>query len=312
MYYLRKTVTEAVSKSILITGVARSGTTMMGTLVHSLRNVEFSYEPPFLFSHIPLIYQMPPGQWCLLYETYLFEDFLMEALGGRRLNFNEHDDSCIYRAKDSGEIEARLSGSHRRKALLPLAVGRRIAYKMPDMLPFLDRLHAYYPGMNIIVMFRSPESVAASLLGKGWFSDEGLSEDPMVWPSKVERFPLVPFWVPDQDIELWRGMSEVERCYYYYALMYEHALVNAHPEPKGREDLLIVDYDSFTKHPRKEFDHLVARIGCEFGQKTDELLGSVRDAGKAPESTLTEVDARLRQRVLEVAEKCRAIALRRG
>ena len=58
----------------------------------------------------------------VLCDTYLFEDFLMEVVAGRRLNLNRNDDSCVFVAKPKQEVSRRLERSHPR----PQAEGARI------------------------------------------------------------------------------------------------------------------------------------------------------------------------------------------
>ena len=59
-----------------------------------------------------MIEQLESNQWKFLYETYLYEEFLIPALAGRNINCNRQDDSSIYRVKTQTEIETRLNQSH--------------------------------------------------------------------------------------------------------------------------------------------------------------------------------------------------------
>ena len=104
---------EKVSKAILITGTARNGTTITGQLIHSMNNVEYAFEPPTLLSLINIIDKVEKNIWKFLYETYLYEDFLINAIAGRNINFNKNDDSSIYHAKTEEEIQARIKKNAR-------------------------------------------------------------------------------------------------------------------------------------------------------------------------------------------------------
>ncbi|MBH52105.1 MAG: hypothetical protein CL785_03000 [Chloroflexi bacterium] len=280
MYFLDEPITKSVSESLLITGCARSGTTIMGKLVHSLDKVEYAFEPPFLFSHIPLINHMPHEQWCLLYETYLFEDQHMDAVAGRRLNFNVHDDSNIFNAKERHLIEERVNSSSTRQSILPRALSNTIAYKMPDMLPYIPRLRNYYPDMTIVIMFRRASEVISSLLRKHWFSDESLTNSPSIWPSVVSSKPYVPFWVPLGEIQKWFDLNEIDRCMYYYCLMYEHI----HANPKT----VIVDYDNFLSDPKEILNKISRLIDRPFGTKSSSILDTVMNQ-QSPQ-VLSEID----------------------
>ena len=225
----------------------------------------------------------------------------MDALAGRRLNFNEHDDSWVFRAKTRDDIEARLAGSHRRMDTLSVVAHQKIAYKMVSIMPFLAQLGEYYPSMKIIVMYRSPESVCSSMLRKGWFTDADLSADAMTWPMKSRHAPAIPPWVPDKDIELWTKMEQKERCYYYYLRMYECVPSN--------ENVLMVDYDSLIRQPCRVATHLVAKLACDFGEKTGEVLGNIRDQGAKLETSLEDVNDDMQRKLRAVSERCRALVL---
>ena len=69
---LNKQIFDKCNECIVITGCARSGTTILSKIIHSFSNVELSFEPPMLFSLFPLINKLSQNDWKLLYETYLY------------------------------------------------------------------------------------------------------------------------------------------------------------------------------------------------------------------------------------------------
>ena len=122
----------SVSNAILISGSARSGTTIMGKVIHSFDGIEYTYEPPLLFSLFPLINQLAEQDWRLLYETYLYEEFMLNSLAGRAINCNRKDDSSIYNVKSESEVASRLQSTLSKNEAEILAKNRTIAYKMPS------------------------------------------------------------------------------------------------------------------------------------------------------------------------------------
>ena len=137
------------------------------------------------------------------------------------------------------------------------------------------------------------------MLRKRWFSDEGLSGVVPFWPIiKEDSQPLVPYWVPDEDADLWKGMGEIERAYYYYAFMYEHL--------PDAGNLTLVDYDALMDNPRRVFARLACDLECEFGEKTEELLAQASDPAAKLETSLEDVNESLRRRVCAVVERCPA------
>lgn len=290
-----------VSKSIFITGAARSGTTIMGNLIYSFKDVEYLYEPPMLFSLIPIIDQMNTQDWRLLFETYLFEDFLVDAIAGRRINLNLHDNSCIYHAKADEEVKRRLSRFVPKQDAYHIARRRRVVVKMPDILPFIGRIIDFYPDIQLLVTVRRPETVIASLLKRNWFSDETLRESVMIWPSKEGFEMTVPSWLPEELIQQWFVSSEVERCCLYYLIMYESVVSLA--------SCLVVDYDLFVENPNKMMDHISSSLKLDYGTKTTSILSSVAYQSSSSHFDMDTIPVKMRNKLLDIYEQCKVRSL---
>lgn len=306
MFQLRPEISEVVGKSILITGVARSGTTIMGTLVHSLESIELLFEPPLLYGLFPLLGEMDPDMWKFLYETYLLEDFLMDSLAGRRVNFNRNDDSAVQKVKSLQELDTRLDSRYRRLDLFREALNHRIAYKMPDMLPQLDVLASYYPNMQVIIMFREPEAVVDSIMKKGWFSSNARTSDVIQGPW-LQLGPDVPFWV--ENTTEWQQASEIEKAYIYWIRQNEalvsldksYVLQNGIFESMDKGRYCVINYDDFVLHTEAEFQKVVDFLGAKPTSITSDLLKTVGyQQNGTIVLTLDKVSPALRERVIKV------------
>lgn len=300
MLFVRPEISQCVSRSVIITGAARSGTTMLGQLLHTLDNVEYFFEPPFLFSLIPSIREIPEKAFRLLYESYLFEDALMSSVAGRNLNLNRNDDSFILKAKSESDIETRLSSSYRRADLFAMTQRRRIVYKMPDVTHFLPKLQSYYPGTKVIVMFREPESVVQSLQDKGWYQDLDTPSKAVQGPFR-QLGPDLPFWLQDHVMQFLR-MTPLERLYIYYINVYEYV--------KKMSQCLVVDYDEFVRDPEQQFQRVCEFVGeHKVTDLTQERLQEVFQHAEPPRQTLYQIDESLRQRVLNIIDELSEKAL---
>ena len=78
----------------------------------------------------------------------------MNSLAGRGVNYNRIDDSSIYKVKPEQLIEGRLNTSLRKVDAERFARKSQLAYKTPDIAPFLPQLKKYYPETKIIVTLR--------------------------------------------------------------------------------------------------------------------------------------------------------------
>lgn len=284
-------VFEKCNKAILISGAARSGTTIMGQIIHSMKNVEYLFEPPVLFSLIPLIDIMDKRQWMLLYETYLYEEFLVDAVAGRRLNFNTFDDSAIISVKDKKIIDERISKSWRKRELGPRVEQSVVAYKMPDVTNQISMLQKYYPGTKVVLMIRGANDVFHSIKRKGWFTDEALRRGSELWPNRLYKKWQIPHFVDPADIEDFISFTEVERMAYYYLRVYKNW--------KKIKNCFVVQYDDLIQDPEKTVSALAKKLGLAYGEKTKGLIESVKLSPKDRSENFLELLSPTTRRKIE-------------
>jgi hypothetical protein len=261
-------ISEKCNNAILISGSARSGTTIFGKILHTFHDVEYIYEPPMLFSLFALIEKLCSSEWKLLYETYLYEEFLMNSLAGRGLNCNRIDDSSIYNVKPVSLIEERLNRTLRKIDADVMAQNSRIIYKMPDIVPFLRQLKDYYPKTRLIIMLRKAPDVFSSLLEKGWFSNTSLRDKNLIWPNRMLKGMRIPFWVEIKDSEEWIEMDELHRVAYYY--------ITVNSPVEKLQDCIKVKYDNIVENPHATVKAVSDELGILWGEKTDEVINTVK------------------------------------
>jgi hypothetical protein len=300
-------ITEAKNKianAVFISGATRTGTSMMARLIYSLDKVECFHEPAFLYSFFYTIDAIPEDQWKILLESFVYEELLLSALAGRRLNFNEHDESCVFHSKPREEIAERLSRTHRHQELVPRSLAHRLAFKMPETVPQLEYLRRYYPQMTFLVMLRRPESVIASLIERGWYSERQMKGRGGEWLFRNARSDLnIPPWVPDHLIDEFVRTSEADRCAMCYIEQYRHLV--------SRRDCLIVDFDHLMWQPLSYFTSVTEALGEQFGPLTPKLLESVREPPKNRAIPLGEISPDRSKQMIEIYDNCSALALAR-
>jgi len=297
MLQLSNNIYNSCNKAIFISGSARSGTTILGKIVNSMKNVEYVFEPPILFSLFRSYKNMEENSWKLLYETYLFEDFLIDSLSGRNINCNRHDDSSIYNVKTEKEVEERHAKSWRRSELENLSRESIIAYKMPDVVDFIPQLQLYYPGTRVIILLRHPNDILNSFVNKGWFTDESLkSKSQLFWPSWVFGDYKIPHSVKEEDIDQFVSSNELERIAYYYNRSYS-AIEKIH-------GAVIVDYKDLVNDTEGVVSNISKNFGLEFGDKTQEIMDSIV-SGHEDVSTdlLSKLDKKEQEDLLSIYEK---------
>lgn len=239
----------------------------MGKLIHSFEHVEYVFEPPMLVSLMPMIESLDESAWKLLYETYLYEEFFMNALSGRGINTNQADDSSIYKVKAAEEVANRLQRSIRKAEAEAIGNSSVIAYKMPNIVPFIPKLLTYYPQTRVLIMKRGAESTINSLLEKGWFSDESVKTT-TVWPYRICGDIHVPSWIREEDDAKWVQMSEVDRCAYYYVRVSE--------DVKRIPNRLEIRYADLLENPAAIAADIASKFSLKPGAKTAEIIASIK------------------------------------
>ena len=256
-------VSNQVGSAILVTGMARTGSTLLGNLLHSCQGVEYLFEPPALFGLFPLLDTIPDRDWMWLYGMYLFGDFLLDAVAGRRLNLNPHDASYFGAAKSSGDLAQRLGRTWPTEELFQLASERRICYKMPDIVPWVPKLMELFPGTKVVLTVRSSDYIVRSLLRKRWFGDAGKAAR---WYGWEGRFPI---WLPLDLRSKWRSTDECGRCWLYVEFMEAQA--------SKLEGVAVVKYEDLTRSPRSVFASLTKQLDLAWGPRSEQLLASVKE-----------------------------------
>jgi hypothetical protein len=140
-------------------------------------------------------------------------------------------------------------------------------------------------------MVRRPEHVVASTLARRYYSDEQLWGTAVKWPLHERTDLNLPFWLPEEETDLWCGMSERERCF--------HAFCRQYADLSLAGEVVTVDYEDFVQCPRRWLDRLCRLFAFADGPRTSELLATVaepqRDRGSVADGVRPELVARARE-----------------
>ena len=283
---LSKEISDFVeNRLIFISGSARSGTSLLGSIVHSFSNIEYAYEPPLLFSLFPLLDNLEIEEWKILFETYVYEELLIGQLSGRSCNANLKDYSSFISSKGLEEYENRISKSLTKSEAIQIAKTKYLAIKCPDLNLFIPRLRELYPNIKIIHSVRSPLGTIESLVKKQWFEDENLMNNWLIWPMRKSlNNSLVPFWVPTDSEKEWLNSSVEHRASMYYSWMTDfHSVVN--------NKVLLLNYDEFVRNTDQSVKVISEYLGVGATRLTNEIIARIHtnsiDKDPSDKSTLS-------------------------
>lgn len=290
MYRLSQRLHDKVRHSILITGSARSGTSIFGKLAGSLERVEYFFEPPTLFTLFTSLEALPEAQARLLFDTFVYEELLIGALSGRAINLRGQDDSSIRHTKTAEEIARRMEASALKRELDTRE--SEIAIKVPGFVYRLAQISQVLDLRRVCVLVREPESTMSSLLHRGWFSDDVLKAGDIAWPNRFDTVVPAPHWVPRDRLAEWDSMTEHDRAALYYITQTELAAVSA--------KMVVFDYQQMISQPRALLELVADRLGLAFGPCTDTLLNEVTVQDSTSRFDLKTVRKEFANRVPEV------------
>lgn len=197
---------------ILLTGCARSGTSIVGRYLASLENFIYTYEPPSLMALLAERENIADDSFWNIWSTQTVMDSGVGSFTGRTLNLNSLEESSAYRFLTRDTIEHRLRVTLRSSEALRLLNDRTIVVKIPDLAVELAKITRVLPHMVTIATVRHPASVALSLKERGWYKNPQLIDSGLALPMQEGPLGVVPYWLGEHDHEKWYHGSEYDRC----------------------------------------------------------------------------------------------------
>lgn len=300
-YRLSPKIQRTVRNTVLITGSARSGTSIFGKLFGSLDQTEYFFEPPTLFSLFSILDALPVHEARLLFDTFIYEELLLGALSGRAINLRGQDDSSIFNTKSEAEVARRLENTGR-KVELDSSIAN-IAVKVPDFVNRLPVISHALGLRRLVISIRDPSSTISSLLRRGWFTNSSLLNGEIIWPNRWGGQVPVPHWVPANWLETWSSMTEPDRAALYYVTQTEL--------PDGLPDTVVIfEYSQMVERPRALLSAVADRFHFDFGYLTEAILATVQAQDTTEHFDLGVLREDLRERVREAYDKATAHSLR--
>lgn len=284
---------KTVNSSVILTGAPRTGTTLLGKIIATFEKFDYTFEPPMLRSILSLLEnrQEQADQFQLLFESYCYEEILLQKIAGRTLNFNPYDDSYVEKVLPKDEIGKRLSRSWRKTELENQSKEYRLVMKIPSVIHRIEDLISYYQGISFVVSIRRPEDVIQSILKKEWFKNVSTLH-PLITPFYIEGVSWAPDCIPSQHFEQWTNGSEKDRALLYYIHQYEKL--------KICDKLSLIDYNMLVDNPKMVIEELAATLKGVMTEKTAEIIKSIHSNNKGERFSWDDTQVSLKKRALEL------------
>lgn len=278
---------------VIISGLSRSGTSILSKIVGSFKDVLTLHEP-LILRYLPTLAQNNLMNFKLsshLLKGVLFEDYYLQILQGRRVNFRPADNSYFGNYERLTDVKRRWVRYQRRSDVLKdLNDGKyTFALKISELQSLYPVLKRIFKGVKFIEIVRNGQEVISSSLKRDWYTDDYLNVRMNEWAQfyKVK----IPWYVPKKDLRkfaewnsatriayIWRILSEKgarygKRSSDYLRLRYEKLAADPEEITKLCEDFLNLSRTTVTaKHIKAIKNHSLT----EHHEATDDIEKSER------------------------------------
>lgn len=203
---------------VIITGVSRSGTSILGKIIGSMENAIYLYEP-VIMSLLPGLIKTGFAdleQAGKFLKATLFEDYYLQALHGRSVNFKKSDESYVGNYQDIATIRARWKKHDRRIDILQdIRKGKYLfVLKVNEIQHLLPVMGSIFKGVKVVHIIRNGNDVISSSLGRGWYSDEDLNNNVIDWARP--GCPKIPWYILQRDAGKFAGWNAETRIAYMW------------------------------------------------------------------------------------------------
>ena len=256
----KKNLNKILENTIWITGCARSGTTILGKILSTLKSVEYAFEPEYLYTLLPKIHSFNKRNWLNLYNTYLIEELFFNLCVGRKVNFRKIDDSYIGHSLSSKDLKAKLRINLSRIDFEHYLEKnkKKLVIKIPDVSRNLVALEKYYPKNKFIITMRNSKSISNSLIKKKWFRNN--NNLPSIYKNR-DMF--------GKNIhKKWLKLNEKEKTEEYIKQInkYDKKLKNKH----------VLFYENLVNDPNKEINKICKFLNLKKTIMTKEAIKTIR------------------------------------
>ncbi|MFB5622736.1 MAG: hypothetical protein ACE5RH_01960 [Nitrosarchaeum sp.] len=233
---------------IIISGVGRSGTTIIGKIVGSMKNCIYFFEPAIM-KYFPATEELQDetgAVWSFdikqAFLATLFEDYILPSVQGRNLNINIQDDSYWGNYQEYSDLRKRFVLTSRLSALKWLEKNDiKFVFKVNESQHLYNVYEDLFEGMKLLYVYRNGIDTVNSMVKKGWYKDD---YEPIDLYQTIDGIN-VPVWVKQNDISNYIKWNQETRCVYAWRILNTMGLdfvchINDHQ---------LIDYDLIMKEP---------------------------------------------------------------
>jgi len=291
-----KSITDTTTGAILITGVSRSGTSILGNLIGSLSNIEYFYEPPLLhtLSGLMALSDLQSDYAALLMLSYISNDMLITSAHGRNLNLRQDDFSWTFNTTAWKELTERWGAVGGYQDALEYIKARQIrsGFKMVNCSAQFIRLFLdHIEKGKIIYIIRSGLDVVASMINKGWLVQESFDKAGN-YAMQMENQNIFHAWAPIEWKDFWTDLNQYEKACLIWS---EKAKSFRKIQPEYKARISVIRFEDLLQAPFEEIKNASIFLETVFGPLTEQniLKVSKKRPNKSDTNFKSFVDAKI-------------------
>ena len=280
------------NKVIIISGAARSGTSILGKILGSCKKVEYLYEPE-TFNYLSFLRNKVENKvWKNLIERYLTENFL-RLVNGRSLNFRNGENSSIKTIKSNREIKLKFSKEISELDFYNYINKNKISFLIKSPNLEFSSFKKDFPNFKIIIINRNPYQVINSLMNKNWFKNKNYLKTFL--PSVKINGSFYPLFMKKKYLKMWHNSNECTKCAIY--------LLCCEDEIKKIKNKIIIQYDDLIKSPKVITNRLLKRLGLSKSKKTHKILNNINLSKTARKVNILNIKRNIPKGILKKIDK---------
>jgi hypothetical protein len=263
------------NRLVLITGVARSGTTLMGKIIGSFDKAIYLFEPTTFLLIPPLIKKgsLSKKEGAELLKSILFEDFYLQMIHGRYVNFNKNDDSYIGNYTPENDVKKAWDDFERKNDVLEYLKDNDYFFvlKAPSVHPFLDLVCDIFKDVKIIDIVRNGNDVVSSSMRRDMFSDIDLNERNVDWSFPTDGLK-VPWFIDEKDRVPFKDWNYQTRVAHMWNVLTEASIIFS----ENNKNVFQLKYDDFIRNPISYLEKIESFLGRRRTSITDKHVESIK------------------------------------
>lgn len=271
----------ALNRPVMVSGIFRSGTTILIKLIGTMENVEVSFEPAivryidYAISETDFEIEQETIMMDIL-KVYFAHEIMLNFHQGRGYNIKPNEYSNIHQFKSFNEVIQRMklvSGNNEAISIMKKKRSR-LAFKNVSTYNIQPCLVEKFLGIDIIEIIRDLFSVASSIKVIGWYSDNEIKNN----HEYMIHYPFIygttlPYFLEHIRYEDFVKYNENTRI-----IKVLNCLCSL--REKAQEGIIThlykIKYEELIENPKLEVKKICGLTGLKPTKKTEEMIDTIR------------------------------------